>query len=68
MERYLAADRMIGVVRNHLGRYFKHLPGSSEIRGAVYQSPSVAALNQMLLGLREKAALREQATRPPSYC
>ncbi len=56
MERYLAADRMIGAVRNHLGRYFKHLPGSSEIRKAIYQSPSTAALKQLLFRLRDKAA------------
>lgn len=56
MERYLAVDRMIGVVRNHLGRYFKLLPGSSEVRKAIYQSPSFAALKQMLLALRDKAA------------
>ena len=56
MESYLAADRMIGVVRNHLGRYFKLLPGSSEVRKAIYQSPSIPALRQLLLTLRDKTA------------
>lgn len=54
MERYLPTDRMIGVVKSHLGKYFKHLPGSSETRRAIYQCPSTRDLQQLLTGLQAR--------------
>ncbi len=37
MEKHLVTDRMLGVIKNHIGRYFKSLPGSSQIRKMVYE-------------------------------
>ena len=48
IEQFLDTDRMLGAIKNHLGRYFKHLPGSAEIRKAVYDCPSLAALKTVL--------------------
>lgn len=68
MEKHLvAADRMIGVIRNHIGKYFKHLPGSSGVRRDVYQSQSISALKLLLLSLREKAG-DGNLSRHPGEC
>lgn len=48
MEEHLPVDRMIGCIKNHLGRYFKGLPGSSRMRKAVYDSPSFGELKEMM--------------------
>lgn len=48
MEQFLPIDRMIGCIKNQLGRYFKGLPGSSSMRKAVYDSPDFAALKELL--------------------
>lgn len=47
MERYLPTDRMLGCIKNHLGRYFRGLPGSSAMRRAVYDCPSFAELKTL---------------------
>ncbi len=38
MQKYLEVDRLLAVIKNHIGRYFKHLPGSSNIRKLVFES------------------------------
>lgn len=48
IEQFLETDRMLGTIKNHIGRYFKHLPGSAEVRKAVYDCPSFAALKTTL--------------------
>jgi nifR3 family TIM-barrel protein len=48
IEQFLDTDRILGTIKNHIGRYFKHLPGSAEIRKAVYESQSYAALKTAL--------------------
>lgn len=52
MEQFLPVERMIGCIKNHLGRYFKGLPGSSQMRKAIYDSPSFAELKTMMLKLQ----------------
>jgi nifR3 family TIM-barrel protein len=49
MKEFLPVDRMIGCIKNHLGRYFRGLHGSSRIRKAVYDSPTFLDLHKMLL-------------------
>lgn len=49
MEKYQAVEKMLGSVKNHLGRYFKGLPGSSQMRAAVYASRSFLELKGVLL-------------------
>ncbi len=44
MEKYLPVDRMFGVIRNHIGRYFKGLSGSSNMRKKVYESTDFFSL------------------------
>jgi tRNA-dihydrouridine synthase len=53
IEQFLETDRMLGTVKNHIGRYFKHLPGSAEVRKAVYDCPSFAALKATLHHLQK---------------
>jgi nifR3 family TIM-barrel protein len=48
MKQFLPVDRMIGCIKNHLGRYFRGLHGSSRIRKSVYDSPSFDDLYTML--------------------
>ena len=52
IEQLLGADRPIAVIRNHLGKYFKNLPGSSDIRRAVYNCPAMSDLKDLLQSLR----------------
>lgn len=44
MERYINVDALLAVVKNHTGRYFKHLDGSSALRRGVYGCPTFPAL------------------------
>jgi tRNA-dihydrouridine synthase B len=53
IEQFLDTDRMLGTIKNHIGRYFKHLPGSAEVRKAVYDCPSFAALKITLHHLQK---------------
>ncbi|MGW8158073.1 MAG: tRNA dihydrouridine synthase DusB [Desulfoprunum sp.] len=52
VEQFLGPDRPIGVIRNHIGKYFKNLPGSSDIRRAVYNCSAQSDMKNLLLSLR----------------
>lgn len=54
IEQYLNTDHMLGTIKNHIGRYFKHLPGSSNLRKAVYDSPTFFRLKDILSDLRDR--------------
>ena len=47
-------DRLLGSIKNHIGRYFKLIPGSSNLRKLVYESSSYAELKENLDSLTEK--------------
>ena len=47
MKRFLPVDRMLGCLKNQLGKYFKGLPGSSSMRKAVYEQQSFDDLLQL---------------------
>jgi tRNA-dihydrouridine synthase B len=44
-------DRLLGSIKNHLGRYFKLLPGSSNFRKMIFESSSYAELKKNLNSL-----------------
>ena len=48
-------DRLLGLIKNHIGRYFKLLPGSSNFRKLVYESESYAQLKEKLDSLSQKS-------------
>ena len=48
MEQFLPVDRLIGCIKNHLGRYFKGLPGSSKMRKAIYDCASFEDLKLLM--------------------
>ena len=48
IEQFLPADRLLGSIKNQLSRYFKGLPGSSELRQQLFAAPSLSALNSLL--------------------
>lgn len=52
MEAHLPTERMLGVIKNHIGRYFKSMPGSSALRKQVYDSTTFQALQNTLLQLQ----------------
>jgi tRNA-dihydrouridine synthase B len=55
IERYLLpTDRLLGSIKNHIGRYFKLIPGSSSFRKLIYESSSYAEMKENLDSLREK--------------
>jgi tRNA-dihydrouridine synthase B len=47
-------DRQLGSIKNHIGRYFTLIPGSSNIRKLVYGSTSYAELKKNLDSLKGK--------------
>ena len=51
MEQHLPTSRMLGVIKNHIGRYFKSLPGSSQIRKTVYECATFAQLKEKMSSL-----------------
>ena len=50
-------EKMLGAIKNHLGRYFKGLPGSSQLRREIYSSPSFADLQSRLRVLAGSGSL-----------
>lgn len=48
MEAHLPVDRMLGVVKNHIGRYFKAIPGASEMRKNIYDCNCFSDLKQLI--------------------
>lgn len=48
MEKHLDVQRLFAVVKNHIGRYFKNLRGSSKLRRQVYESESFTSLYQLI--------------------
>lgn len=55
MRIHLDTDRLLGVVKNHIGRYFKHLKGSSNIRREVYAAESFKDLYRKIVELQSKS-------------
>lgn len=58
MEQFLPTDRLLGVIKNHLGRYFRGLPGSSAMRRTIYDCASFEALKTLLLIEQENYSTR----------
>ncbi len=56
IEEHLPVDRLLGSIKNHIGRYFKGLPGSANTRKIVYDSPSFSELQNNLQTLGKKQA------------
>jgi tRNA-dihydrouridine synthase len=48
IEQFLPAERLLGSIKNQLARYFKGLPGSSELRRQIFAAPSLPALKRLL--------------------
>lgn len=48
MEEHLPVDRMIGCIKNHIGRYFKNMKGSSAMRKAVFSCSTFDQLKQLI--------------------
>lgn len=51
MEHHLPTSRMLGVIKNHIGRYFKSLPGSAQIRKTVYECETFDQLKEKMSSL-----------------
>lgn len=48
MAEFQPVDKMLGCIKNHIGRYFKGLAGSSRMRTAVYASRTFQDLQELL--------------------
>ena len=48
MKQHLEVERLLAMVKNHIGRYFKNLKGSSKLRRQVYESDSFTSLYAMI--------------------
>ncbi len=46
-------DKGLGSLKNHLGKYFKSIPGSSQIRKTIHQQKDFISLRSYLAGLAE---------------
>lgn len=53
IEQFLNTSHMLGSIKNHIGRYFKHLPGSADIRKSVYDCSTFTALKNLLHTLQQ---------------
>ncbi len=53
MAQFLNTEQLLGTIKNHIGRYFKHLPGSANLRKTVYESPTFPHLKDCLSDLRD---------------
>ncbi len=50
---YSELERMLSVIKNHIGRYFKCLPGSTHLRKQIYDSNSFSQLYNCIAGMKE---------------
>ncbi|HKJ64385.1 MAG TPA: tRNA dihydrouridine synthase DusB, partial [Desulfopila sp.] len=48
MEQYLSVERLLAAIKNHMGRYFTGLPGSTVIRRRIYQCADFPELRACL--------------------
>lgn len=46
-------DRALGAIKNHLGKYFRGMPGSAQMRKAVYEQADWASLKYYMQSHRE---------------
>jgi tRNA-dihydrouridine synthase B len=51
IELHLDIDLLLSVIKNHIGRYFKNLPGSSTLRRKIYDSTSFSEIQSVLIEL-----------------
>jgi tRNA-dihydrouridine synthase B len=56
IEQYSQPEKTVGSIKNHLGRYFKGLPGSSHLRQQIYSSPSFSDLKIRLTNLARSSS------------
>ncbi len=54
MEQHLNVDLLLAIIKNHIGRYFKNLPGSSRMRRKIYDSTSFAELKFLVTDVKDK--------------
>ena len=54
MAEHLPTKRMLGAIKNQIGRYFKGLPHSAGLRKLVYDSPDFDTLRQEVTGLSDR--------------
>lgn len=55
MEQYIAVDRFLAAIKNHMGRYFTGLAGSTVIRRRIYQCADFPELRACLESLASTA-------------
>lgn len=48
IEEFLPSERILGYIKNQISRYFRGLPGCSDMRKKVFETSSVAELKQLL--------------------
>jgi tRNA-dihydrouridine synthase B len=51
IQLHLDVDLLLSVIKNHIGRYFRNLPGSSTLRGKIYDSRSFSEMQNILKDL-----------------
>ncbi len=51
IEQYLDTKRQLGYIRNHIGRYFTHFSGSSQIRQSIHGCNDFQQLQDYILSL-----------------
>ncbi|MFC1524399.1 tRNA dihydrouridine synthase DusB [Thermodesulfobacteriota bacterium] len=51
IEQHLPADRMLGKIKNHAGRYFRGIPGGAAIRKQLYEIKTFAILKELIRGM-----------------
>ena len=54
MEQYLDIDRVLAYIKNQIGRYFAHFPGSSRIRHSVHTCENFLILKEFISSLSGK--------------
>lgn len=45
--------KALGAIKNHLGKYFRGIPGSAKIRKSVYEQPDWISLKSLILSYKE---------------
>ena len=51
MQQHRVVERLLAVIKNHIGRYVKHMKGSAQIRKQIYESSSFTELHTLMKDL-----------------
>lgn len=61
MKQHLETEKLLAAIKNHIGRYFKKMPGSAQIRKQIYECRSFTELSTRMEELAIESNRKEES-------